>query len=208
MSWESDSPVRRCPLCNTRLLSWLDTTCPSCGDTCPSCGASYEYYSKIRSTKLAKLKSQHGASKKWLNLVKAVARRDGWHCHYCGKGFNPNRINPNITLDHRIPKALGGRYTVDNLQLACRPCNESVKRDVHSNAIDEALVRIYGIGRANIPSLEKTKLRFSERFTCAQCRQERIWGKCAQKPDGTLSVVCLRCAKMLKEAGFVHEEEA
>lgn len=44
-------------------------------------------------------------------------------CHYCGRCIDPNDIN----VDHKFPRskypALG--LEIDNLRLACRPCNSS-----------------------------------------------------------------------------------
>lgn len=45
-----------------------------------------------------------------------VYRRDGHACVYCG---TPD----DLTLDHLIPKALGGRNTIPNLVTCCASCN-------------------------------------------------------------------------------------
>ena len=44
-------------------------------------------------------------------------------CYYCGKkvGFK------NITMDHLVPIARGGRSTKDNLVPACKDCNNKKK---------------------------------------------------------------------------------
>ena len=46
------------------------------------------------------------------------------HCAYCGIEFN-SEILP--TIDHLIPKVLGGKNNIENLILCCQPCN--VKKD-------------------------------------------------------------------------------
>lgn len=45
-----------------------------------------------------------------------VFRRDGHRCVYCGSGHD-------LTLDHVIPRAKGGRTHWLNLVTACRRCN-------------------------------------------------------------------------------------
>jgi 5-methylcytosine-specific restriction endonuclease McrA len=45
-----------------------------------------------------------------------IFKRDEFECQYCGK-------QENLTLDHLIPKARGGRSTWDNLTTACSRCN-------------------------------------------------------------------------------------
>lgn len=49
--------------------------------------------------------------------VKALLARDGDGCRYCGKTF------PTYHVDHVFPKSRGGADTMDNLVLACAPCN-------------------------------------------------------------------------------------
>lgn len=61
--------------------------------------------------------------------VKAVFERDNWRCQICGsktpaklRGSGSERAPE---LDHRIPMALGGPHTYENVQCACRKCNHS-----------------------------------------------------------------------------------
>ncbi len=44
-------------------------------------------------------------------------------CHYCGKKFPENEL----TLDHIVPVARGGRSTRGNLVVCCRACNQAKK---------------------------------------------------------------------------------
>lgn len=54
--------------------------------------------------------------------VKALIERDGAECSYCG-------CTPvNYEVDHFIPRSKGGPDRMDNLVLACSPCNRA-KRD-------------------------------------------------------------------------------
>jgi 5-methylcytosine-specific restriction endonuclease McrA len=45
-----------------------------------------------------------------------VFRRDGNQCLYCGS-------KSDLTLDHVLPKAMGGKDTWENLATACQTCN-------------------------------------------------------------------------------------
>ena len=46
-----------------------------------------------------------------------VFRRDNHTCQYCG------RNDVELTLDHVVPRHLGGSHTWENLVTACRACN-------------------------------------------------------------------------------------
>ncbi|MBW8012237.1 MAG: HNH endonuclease [Chloroflexi bacterium] len=46
-----------------------------------------------------------------------IFRRDNYTCQYCGKKTKP------LTLDHVIPRRLGGSHTWGNLVTACAYCN-------------------------------------------------------------------------------------
>ena len=48
-----------------------------------------------------------------------IFARDNFTCQYCGRRFPTSQL----TLDHVIPKALGGRDTWQNLVTACIFCN-------------------------------------------------------------------------------------
>ena len=44
-------------------------------------------------------------------------------CRYCGKKFPPEEL----TLDHIVPVARGGKSTRGNLAVCCRACNQRKK---------------------------------------------------------------------------------
>lgn len=48
---------------------------------------------------------------------KEILRRDEYTCQYCGQ-----RV-PYLTVDHVIPRRLGGEYAWENLVAACPACN-------------------------------------------------------------------------------------
>lgn len=49
-----------------------------------------------------------------------ILHRDGWTCQYCGARLHTSE---EATVDHVIPKSLGGENGDHNLRAACRPCN-------------------------------------------------------------------------------------
>jgi 5-methylcytosine-specific restriction endonuclease McrA len=46
--------------------------------------------------------------------------RDRFQCQYCGRVFARHEL----TLDHVIPRCLGGENTWQNLVAACKGCNQ------------------------------------------------------------------------------------
>jgi len=59
---------------------------------------------------------------------RSILLRDGYRCQYCGEEFPAAEL----TFDHVIPRAAGGRTEWDNILTACVACNRD-KRD-HSAA--------------------------------------------------------------------------
>ncbi|HYD49427.1 MAG TPA: HNH endonuclease [Terriglobales bacterium] len=47
-------------------------------------------------------------------------------CHYCGESFAPAEL----TMDHLVPLARGGRSNKGNLVPACKQCNTRKKSDL------------------------------------------------------------------------------
>ena len=41
------------------------------------------------------------------------------HCHYCNAPLQPE----DVTMDHKIPIAQGGKSIKGNVVIACKPCN-------------------------------------------------------------------------------------
>jgi 5-methylcytosine-specific restriction endonuclease McrA len=54
------------------------------------------------------------------NKIIALLLRDGCSCPYCGVKFETIE---DITLDHVVPKSLGGSNSNKNLLLSCQECN-------------------------------------------------------------------------------------
>lgn len=67
---------------------------------------------------IIRLKSQIHRPRQPIHLTKKeVFRRDNFTCQYCGK------TNPQLTIDHVIPRHMGGHHTWDNVVTACARCN-------------------------------------------------------------------------------------
>lgn len=45
--------------------------------------------------------------------------RDGHTCQNCGRGVT----RPEAHTDHKVPRAMGGSDTLENLQILCSTCN-------------------------------------------------------------------------------------
>ncbi|MBJ7901191.1 MAG: HNH endonuclease [Cyanobacteria bacterium RI_101] len=55
-------------------------------------------------------------------LKQAIRERANYYCEYC---HSPERLSASrFTIDHILPRSLGGFDDPDNLALACRRCNE------------------------------------------------------------------------------------
>lgn len=59
-----------------------------------------------------------------------VYLRDGYQCQYCGKLCNSDEL----TLDHVVPRAEGGKTTWKNVVTACVECNRTKGRDTPEDA--------------------------------------------------------------------------
>lgn len=71
-----------------------------------------------------------------------VWERDNYTCQYCGlymkkmyEDWRNKKISKRsdalITLDHKIPIAMGGPYTVENLVTCCSPCNIQKGKEIY-----------------------------------------------------------------------------
>ncbi len=76
----------------------------------------------------------HRPWKKIILSRKNILRRDNYQCQYCGKRTT------DLTIDHVIPKAIGGKDTWENLVTACMKCNNK-KGNHHPDEIGMHLMR-------------------------------------------------------------------
>ncbi len=61
-------------------------------------------------------------------FFEAIFARDGGSCVYCGmptlrRRRGLHRASDLATLDHVVPKSLGGPLSADNVVLGCQACN-------------------------------------------------------------------------------------
>lgn len=63
---------------------------------------------------------------KWIRPERrlGVYIRDGFMCLYCGEDLR-RRDNCDVTLDHLIPRCLGGGNRNHNIVTACKSCNST-----------------------------------------------------------------------------------
>jgi 5-methylcytosine-specific restriction endonuclease McrA len=66
------------------------------------------------------LRALRGARKAIKFSRENVYARDGGRCQYCGAGVRREEI----TYDHVVPRALGGKTTWDNIVTCCVDCNQ------------------------------------------------------------------------------------
>lgn len=71
-----------------------------------------------------------------------VTVRDNYTCVYCGS-------NRNLTIDHIIPKAKGGKSSFENCATACKPCNNKKGNRLPSEA------RMYMRKQAHAPTISE-----------------------------------------------------
>ena len=77
--------------------------------------------------------------------------RDGYACQYCGKRAR------DLTLDHILPRARGGRHTWDNLVSACYDCNHKKGQ----RTPDQAKMRLRSVPREPRPNPYAILRRFT-----------------------------------------------
>ena len=68
--------------------------------------------------KREKAKAQEIRNSQWWKNLRATGI-----CHYCGRQFPPK----DLTMDHIVPIARGGRSTHGNIVAACKECNAKKK---------------------------------------------------------------------------------
>ncbi|RYE42603.1 MAG: HNH endonuclease [Hyphomicrobiales bacterium] len=65
--------------------------------------------------------------------VSEIARRDGWICSLCGYELNAETRWPDprfASVDHVVPRSLGGPDDLTNYALACLSCNAAKQNRV------------------------------------------------------------------------------
>lgn len=73
---------------------------------------------QFRSPSVVRLKSHVKRPHPELRLSRrSILARDGYRCQYCGHS------GPDLTVDHVVPKRLGGETSWENLVCCCKKCN-------------------------------------------------------------------------------------
>ena len=71
-----------------------------------------------RSPSVIRLKNHVKRPRPELRLSRrSILARDNYTCQYCG------HVGPDLTVDHVVPKRLGGPTTWENLVCCCKRCN-------------------------------------------------------------------------------------
>lgn len=99
--------------------------------SCATCGTEVPYFDPLTRKRLrsdAAFCPSHARAARVYVTVEQIAAEDGTDCALCGEPVDmsmesPDRLSPSI--DHIIPRAMGGSDYRENLQLAHRGCNSS-----------------------------------------------------------------------------------
>jgi hypothetical protein len=91
---------------------------------------------------------------------KYIFARDEGCCQYCGAGLTM----ATGTLDHVVPKSRGGRWSWDNLVLACAKCNQHKGNRTPKEAHMKLLTR-------------PKQMSYREYITMTDRKNRDIWGQ-------------------------------
>jgi HNH endonuclease len=104
-----------------------------------------------------------------------VFRRDGWTCQLCVGRIDRRLRHPSLfaaTLDHRIPRSLGGPSTFENLQAAHAICNH-VRGDLALELVDPEHFAAVRLATARWLRAQRRYERAARRLARARHRWER-----------------------------------
>jgi hypothetical protein len=86
-----------------------------------------------------------GRKKNYINEKKAILKRDGKACFYCGL-----LMGEDITLEHLIPLVSGGKNTLSNMVLCHEKCNNNAGSLPISKKVNIAIKNRVDLIMANI----------------------------------------------------------
>lgn len=129
----------RCKECRTGRVKRQMRSCEGCGVEVVGTAAKRQCRSCMRRKARLVHVAKHGVTKKHRHRARKFGvayepisptklfERDGWRCQVCGIG-TPKRLRGRLDdrapeVDHRVPMAMGGSHTWDNVQCCCRRCN-------------------------------------------------------------------------------------
>ena len=130
--WKSPRKLRPTPrsTVNHPPRTWVSGTCPQCGEWFTCLDWVGAIYCSKRCARHAG-RARRGAFAPPDTLRLAVYERDGWTCQLCGDSTSREHVSGDPfspTLDHVIPRSLGGGDDESNLRLTHAICN-SLRRD-------------------------------------------------------------------------------
>jgi hypothetical protein len=102
-------------------------------------------------------------------VIESAAERDPFECPFCHFVFIFGVDDPNINVDHKVPLAMGGTTTLENLQVTCRSCNKS--KSIAAQPVDNR----EGVSRIVICSCEKRfSLHHNDYIACLTLIRARL----------------------------------
>lgn len=124
------------PLC--RYVARYGASCRIVRKRCSECGHEFTHDARVE-RKRCGVECKDAAfyrkrKRPWRTLATQVHARDRFTCWLCGEGTSPtwSKSDPlSPTLDHVIPRSMGGGDSIDNLRTAHWVCNS-----VRGNAMD------------------------------------------------------------------------
>lgn len=82
-----------------------------------------EHYSELDGADEATIRREKNKARELRKTQWWRRRLDQGICHYCGRHFPPAEL----TMDHVVPLARGGRSNKGNLVACCKACNTAKK---------------------------------------------------------------------------------
>lgn len=80
---------------------------------------------------------------------RALFDRDNWTCMYCSKNYPDNLDSDELSIEHILPRSMGGKSTWENCVVACTNCN----RKKADRTPEQAGMKLLTIPKKPIPSL-------------------------------------------------------
>lgn len=108
-------------------------------------------------------KRPRGSADAWMAQRRALARRDGYRCHYC-------TVPTAATLDHKHVWIEGGENTLANSLLACPLCNSMRGDEDYASFVDR---RGWRLPKPDLPDADVASM--VKRCFVAQQRGRYVW---------------------------------
>ena len=105
-----------------------------------------------------------------------IGQRAGYRCEYCG--YPEAASSTPLEMDHIVPKARGGPFTLDNLALCCRACN--LYKHIKTEAVDP-------VTGATVPLFHPRRQQWPEHFML----DRTTWSIYGLTPTGRATVEAL-----------------